>query len=43
MKAYVERLKKYYDKGLYSYDSILRLWDKGLIDDSELAYILGDD
>lgn len=42
MRSYVERLKKYYDKGLYTYDSIIRLLDKGVISEEEFVYIVGD-
>lgn len=43
MRKIVERLKKYYDKGLYTYDSIIRLLDKGAITEEEFAYIVGDE
>ena len=42
MRNYVERLKKYYDKGLYTYDSMIRLLDKGIITEEEFTYIVGD-
>lgn len=42
MRNYVERLKKYYDRGLYTYDSMIRLLDKGIITEEEFAYIVGD-
>lgn len=42
MRNYVERLKKYYSKGLYTYDSMIRLLDMGIITEEEFAYIVGD-
>ena len=42
MRNYVERLKKYYDKGLYTYDAMIRLLDKGIIGEDEFNYIVGD-
>lgn len=42
MRNYVERLKKYYDKGLYTYDSMVRLLDKNIITEDEFHYIVGD-
>ena len=42
MRGYVERLKKYYSKGLYTYDSMIRLLDLGIITEEEFHYIVGD-
>ena len=42
MRGYVERLKKYYSKGLYTYDSMIRLLDLEIITEEEFHYIVGD-
>lgn len=42
MRSYVSKLKKYYDMGIYTYDAIVALYDKGKISKSELDYILGE-
>ncbi len=42
MRSYVEKLKKYFDKGIYTYDTIVNLLEKGKITEEEFAYIVGD-
>ena len=36
MRSYVIKLKKYYDMGIYTYDAIVALYDKGKITEEEL-------
>lgn len=41
MRSYVIKLKKYYDMGFYTYDTIVNLYDKGKITKEEFDYIVG--
>lgn len=42
MRSYVEKLKKYFDKGIYTYDTIVNLYEKGKITEEEFLYIVGE-
>lgn len=41
MRSYVIKLKKYYDMGIYTYDAIVALYDKGKITEEEFNFIVG--
>lgn len=41
MRALVEKIKKYYDKGLYTIVQIQQMLDAGKITEEEYYYIIG--
>lgn len=42
MKAFVEQVKKYYQKGIYSIAQINAMLNAGKITEEEYAYIVGE-
>ena len=42
MSKLAEKIKTYYDKGLYTEEKLRAFYDKGKITEEELNYILGN-
>lgn len=42
MSNLAEKIKTYYDKGLYTEEQVRAFYDKGKITEEELNYILGN-
>ena len=42
MSSLAEKIKTYYDKGLYTEEQVRAFYDKGKITEEELNYILGN-
>ena len=42
MSKLAEKIKTYYDKGLYTEEQVRAFYDKGKITEEELNYILGN-
>lgn len=41
MREFVEKIKTFYDKGLYTEEKVIVFYEKGKITEEELNYILG--
>ena len=42
MRAFVEKIKTFYDKGLYTEEQVRTFYEKGKITEEELNYVLGN-
>lgn len=42
MRAFVEKIKTFYEKGLYTEEQVRVFYEKGKITEEELNYILGN-
>ena len=40
MRAFIEKIKTFYDKGLYTEEQVRAFYEKGKITEEELNYIL---
>ena len=42
MRAFIEKIKTFYDKGLYTEEQVRAFYEKGKITEEELKYILAN-